>query len=259
MRQGRFGVQKGQNRRVLLYHQSRLPLLVSHILHKDQGKLITSSHFSPQDTNSVVQNFLNSLNPSSESRQPQTPQPESQDTSAIVQNFLNSLGGSSNTSQQRSQQRAQQIDKPYTTLPELLLPATTVPYITALSGDKLNALCLHLPPDLFLLNQESSLTTSATNSSPEAHQGALEALSDDQKRDILRRVLHSPQLTQSLASLTVAIRDGGLPMIGEALGLKVENGGKVKGGTVPLGGGEAVEGFVEGVRRTVDEEGKKDT
>ena len=42
-------------------------------------------------------------------------------------------------------------------------------------------------------------------------------------------------------------------MIGEALGLKVENGGSVKGGSVPLGGGEAVEAFVEGVRRGVGE------
>ena len=49
-------------------------------------------------------------------------------------------------------------------------------------------------------------------------------------------------------------------MIGEALGLKVENGGLTRGGSMPLGGGEAVEGFVEGVRRTVEEEeeGRKD-
>ena len=50
-------------------------------------------------------------------------------------------------------------------------------------------------------------------------------------------------------------------MIGEALGLKVENGGLMRGGSMPLGGGEAVEGFVDGVRRTVEEEegeGRKD-
>lgn len=52
----------------------------------------------------------------------------------------------------------------------------------------------------------------------------------------------------------MALRDGGLPMIGEALGLKVQNGGVIKGGSMPLGGGAAVEGFVEGVRRTVVEE-----
>lgn len=46
-------------------------------------------------------------------------------------------------------------------------------------------------------------------------------------------------------------------MIGEALGLRVRDGGMVRGGSMPLGGGEAVEAFVEGVRRTVEEEGKK--
>lgn len=46
-------------------------------------------------------------------------------------------------------------------------------------------------------------------------------------------------------------------MIGEALGLKVANGGLMKGGSMPLGGGQAVQGFVEGVRRTVEEEGKE--
>lgn len=42
-------------------------------------------------------------------------------------------------------------------------------------------------------------------------------------------------------------------MIGEALGLRVENGGSIRGGSMPLGGGQAVEAFVEGVRRTVQE------
>ena len=51
----------------------------------------------------------------------------------------------------------------------------------------------------------------------------------------------------------MALRDGGLPMIGEALGLKVENGGVIRGGSVPLGGGAAVEAFVEGVKKTVQE------
>lgn len=46
-------------------------------------------------------------------------------------------------------------------------------------------------------------------------------------------------------------------MIGEALGLKVANGGLMRGGTVPMGGGEAVEGFVEGVRKKVEDEEKE--
>jgi 26S proteasome regulatory subunit N13 len=85
---------------------------------------------------------------------------------------------------------------------------------------------------------------------------ALEALSLDQKKAILKKVLRSPQFHQSLASLTVALRDGGLPSVADALGIKVANGGLVKGGSVPLGGGEAVEAFVEGVIQTVESEKK---
>jgi 26S proteasome regulatory subunit N13 len=35
--------------------------------------------------------------------------------------------------------------------------------------------------------------------------------------------------------------------------VKVHNGGLVRGGSVPLGGGEAVEAFVEGVKKSVEE------
>lgn len=57
---------------------------------------------------------------------------------------------------------------------------------------------------------------------------------------------------QSLSGLTTALRDGGLPMIAEALGVAVKDGGMVVGGKVPLGGGSAVRGFVEGVRLGVE-------
>lgn len=79
-------------------------------------------------------------------------------------------------------------------------------------------------------------------------------MSREQKERILAKVLRSPQFHQSLASLTGALREGGLPSIAEALGIKVEGGGLVKGGAVPLGGGDAVEAFLEGVRRTAEEE-----
>jgi hypothetical protein len=46
-------------------------------------------------------------------------------------------------------------------------------------------------------------------------------------------------------------------MIGEALQLKVENGGLIQGGAMPLGGGSAVEAFVDGVKRTVREDQQK--
>ena len=76
----------------------------------------------------------------------------------------------------------------------------------------------------------------------------------DQKKDILKRVLRSPQLHQSLGSLTVALRDGGLPTVSEALEIKVENGGYIRNGEMPLGAGEAVEAFLEGVKQTVQED-----
>lgn len=83
---------------------------------------------------------------------------------------------------------------------------------------------------------------------------ALDALSLDQKKSILKRVLRSPQFHQSLGSLTVALREGGLPSIADALKIKVANGGLVEGGSVPLGGGDAVEAFVEGVKKIVEDE-----
>lgn len=46
-------------------------------------------------------------------------------------------------------------------------------------------------------------------------------------------------------------------MIGDALGLDVEHGGSIRGGTMPLGGSEAVEAFVNGVKRTVEKNEKK--
>jgi len=91
----------------------------------------------------------------------------------------------------------------------------------------------------------------------EIAQAAIQALSIDQKKDVLKRVLRSPQLHQSLGSLTVALRDGGLPTVSEALKIKVANGGYIKHGGMPLGAGEAVEAFLEGVKSTVQEEKAK--
>ena len=80
------------------------------------------------------------------------------------------------------------------------------------------------------------------------------SLSTEQKKDILRKVLRSPQFSQSLGSLTMAIRDGGLPTISDALKIKVANGGYVPRGSVPLGGGEAVEAFIEGIKDSIDDD-----
>jgi 26S proteasome regulatory subunit N13 len=107
---------------------------------------------------------------------------------------------------------------------------------------------------------DASLSTPTAEPSMEAVDAAIHALSPQQKRALLERVIRSPQLHQSLGSLTAALRDGGLPMVAQALSLDVQNGGLVRGGNVPLGGGDAVEAFVEGVGRTVkkEDEGKKE-
>lgn len=94
---------------------------------------------------------------------------------------------------------------------------------------------------------------SLAETDPDIVEAAMLSLDLSQKKSILRKVLHSPQFSQSLASLTVAIRDGGLPSISEALKIPVENGGFMRRGGVPLGGGDAVEAFLRGVRDLVKE------
>ncbi|KAF2154792.1 hypothetical protein K461DRAFT_311190 [Myriangium duriaei CBS 260.36] len=178
----------------------------------------------------------------------------SDDASALVQNFLRSLQGSNLPQSSSQHQQQQSYDKPFTSLPELFSTSTTVPYLSTASPADIDNLCSLLPASIFLLSQESSDSLSATEPTPEAGKAAIEALSVEQKRELLERVLRSPQLHQSLGSLTVALRDGGLPQIGEALQLDVENGGIIRGGSMPVGGGEAVEKFLEGVKRTT---GKK--
>lgn len=81
-------------------------------------------------------------------------------------------------------------------------------------------------------------------------QAALEALSVSQKREILKRVLHSPQFSQGLGSLTMALQQGGLLSVAEALKIKVDNK------ALYAQGGEAVRQFVEGIKKSVVEEGQ---
>jgi 26S proteasome regulatory subunit N13 len=102
---------------------------------------------------------------------------------------------------------------------------------------------------LLLLAQDVEDVSSVDD--PELTEAVMASLDLSQKKSILRKVLHSPQFSQSLASLTVAIRDGGLPSISEALKIPVENGGFMRRGGVPLGGGDAVEAFLQGVRNHV--------
>ncbi|KAK4964042.1 hypothetical protein LTR28_004126, partial [Elasticomyces elasticus] len=74
------------------------------------------------------------------------------DTNTIIQNFLNSLkSGPASRNQQR-----QTTDNPSTTLPELLPSSTTIPTIDAAPAATIDTLCAHLPPTIFLLAQEAN-------------------------------------------------------------------------------------------------------
>ncbi|KAF2263344.1 hypothetical protein CC78DRAFT_534118 [Lojkania enalia] len=171
----------------------------------------------------------------------------STDTSTIVQNFLNSLK-SGNVGGQTSQDH-------FTTLVDLLSPNITIPIIERASDSLIDVLCDNLPPIVLLLAQEIEDVADIDPNS-ETAQMAVQALDQDQKKDILKHVLRSPQMRQSLGSLTVALRDGGLPNVSQALKIDVQNSGFVRGGGMPLGGGDAVKAFLEGVKKTVEKEGE---
>ncbi|KAL9016355.1 MAG: hypothetical protein Q9185_006301 [Variospora sp. 1 TL-2023] len=177
------------------------------------------------------------------------------DATTAVQNFLRSMQG--NQALQDPQVHNPPQQEVFTTLPDLLPSSTTIPVIESADEEFVDNLLRQLPPELMLLAQEVDEVTSA-DPTPETAQAAIEALSLDQKKEILRKVLRSPQFHQSLSSLTHAIRDGGLPSISDALGIPVENGGYLKkGGTVPLGGGDAVEAFLKGARLSVEKDVEK--
>lgn len=171
------------------------------------------------------------------------------EAAAAVQSFLRSLQGS----QALGNQQITAQGKSFTTLPDLLPSATTIPVIESADPAFVDKLLTHVPPALLLLAQEVDDLSSAEPNS-ETARAAIEALSFDQKKDILKKVLRSPQFSQSLGSLTMALRDGGLPSISDALKVKVENGGFMRRGGMPLGGGEAIEAFLTGIRAAVEED-----
>lgn len=164
------------------------------------------------------------------------------DANAIIQNFIQSMGGG------RGQQQAQ--GKLFTTLQDLLTTTSTIPWVDSVNEEKADSLLQFLPPQLVELARQADSDPMITQDAPPLST----PLTFIQKKDILRRVLRSPQFTQSLASLTIALRDGGLPSLSEALNIPVKNGGYMRRGGVPLGGGEAVETFLDGVRDAVTEE-----
>ncbi|KAF9879984.1 hypothetical protein CkaCkLH20_02795 [Colletotrichum karsti] len=173
------------------------------------------------------------------------------DADAAVRNFLASLQGNSGLggSQQGGQQQA---DKPFPYLNHLLPNEITIPMLRSASEEYIDSLLSFLPPAILILATDND-DLGDSEPTAEAAAAAKATLSLAEKKTLLERVLRSPQFHQALGSLTMALRDGGLPTVAEALKVKVPNGGYMRGGAMPLGGGEAVEAFVEGVKSTVKE------
>lgn len=172
------------------------------------------------------------------------------DAAAAVRNFLNSLQGQPGLS---GGQQRQDTDIAYPYLSHLLPTSVTVPLIESAPVELADSLLSFLPPAVILLASGSSDVEGQSEPTPAAVEAAKASLSLEDKRTLLKRVMRSPQFTQALASLTMALRDGGLPGIAEALQVRVENGGYFQGGSVPLGGGVAVKAFVDGVKKTAQE------
>lgn len=180
------------------------------------------------------------------------------DASEAVRNLLASLQNQPVLSGNGGQSRGQMQDKPYPHLSHLLPTSITVPMVDAIAADdpgRLDTLMTFLPRSVIVL---SGPNPDAFNGKDEPSAAAVEeasaSLSLEAKKSLLKKVLRSPQFHQALGVLTQALRDGGLPGVADALGIRVENGGYLQNGSMPLGGGLAIEAFVEGVRETVREQ-----
>ncbi|OAQ72627.1 26S proteasome complex ubiquitin receptor, subunit Rpn13 [Pochonia chlamydosporia 170] len=174
------------------------------------------------------------------------------DAAAAVRNFLESLRGQQGLS--GGQQQQQHADVPYPYLNHLLPTSITVPMIDGASPEFIDSLLSFLPPSVIVLAASSvAAEESQKEPSADAIEAAKASLSLEDKRSLLKKVLRSPQFNQALGTLTMALRDGGLPGVADALGIRVENGGYMQGGGMPLGGGQAVKSFVDGVKKTVKE------
>lgn len=175
------------------------------------------------------------------------------DASAAVRNLLQSLSGGAGAAG-----RSQSEDKEaYPYLTHLLPKEATLPVLQTASEDYIDNLLSLLPPAVVMLAAGAGTSASVADPSPDSLAAARASLSMRDKKALLEKVLRSPQFHQSLTSLTLAIKDGGLPNVADALGVKVANGGYMRGGGMPLGGDAAIRAFVEGVKKTVEEEEKE--
>lgn len=163
---------------------------------------------------------------------------------------MNSLKGDNLGAGSGSQQSS---GASFTTLLDLLWPSHTVPTIENASDELIDALCAQLPTTPFLLEAEVE-DIDQIDPNSETAQMVMQTLDQESKRDVLKRILRAPQLRAALGSLTEALKTGALPTVSQALNINVENGGYMRGGAMPLGGGDAVKAFLEGVKKTVENE-----
>ncbi|PHH79219.1 hypothetical protein CDD80_5386 [Ophiocordyceps camponoti-rufipedis] len=146
------------------------------------------------------------------------------DASTAVANLLRSLGG--------GQAPRQRGDIAYPNLDHLLPTSETVPMVGSASPEFIDVLLDLLPPAVLVLASGSSDFGGRPEPTAEAAEAAKRSLSLEQKRDLLRKVVRSPQFHQGLGSLTMALRDGGLPGVADALGIAVEGGGYIRDGNL---------------------------
>jgi 26S proteasome regulatory subunit N13 len=167
---------------------------------------------------------------------------------------MNSLKGGKTSSGSSQQQGS---NDPFTTLLDLLWPSHTIPTVTNGSEDLIDTLCAQLPTTPFLLEAEVE-DVDQIDPNSETAQMAMQTLTKEEKIEVLKRILTAPQLRAALGSLTEALKTGALPTVSQALKIDVENGGFMRGGGMPLGGGDAIKAFLEGVKKSAEKEKKGD-
>lgn len=180
------------------------------------------------------------------------------DAATVVRNLLASLGqqgaGTGTGTGASASAGGQSREKIYPLLNDLLETSDTIPMIRNASEEYLDSVLSYLPPAVLILSQRDPGEEDGDpveETTDAAALAAMATMSLSEKKSLLEKVLRSPQFSQSLTSLSMAIRDGGLPSIADALGCPVRNQGFLPRSSLPMGGDEAVEAFVEGVKAAV--------
>ena len=129
--------------------------------------------------------------------------------SSILQKFLTSL------SSQRTEGSGEEI-KPFPSLTELLSPSTTIPFIIQARDESLiDRMLLLLPTEISELMLKDTHPFKLDKRT--SYEFNIRHLTTELKKELLLKILRSPQLCQSFDSLSIALRGGGLLAVSEAL------------------------------------------